>query len=72
MLEYAALVVSPRALPDGLILVFQHPANRLFELSLFVGSDCKKCEMNNESENESNSRKQKIEICASQIQFAIH
>jgi len=22
MLEYAALVVSPRALPDGLILVF--------------------------------------------------
>jgi len=25
MLEYAALVVSPRALPDGLILVFQHP-----------------------------------------------
>jgi len=26
MLEYAALVVSPRALPDGLILVFQHPA----------------------------------------------
>ncbi len=23
--EYAALVVSPRALPDGLILVFQHP-----------------------------------------------
>ncbi len=27
MLEYAALVVSPRALPDGLILVFQHPVN---------------------------------------------
>jgi hypothetical protein len=25
MLEYAALVVSPRALTDGLILVFQHP-----------------------------------------------
>jgi len=25
MLEYAALVVSPRALPDGLILVFQNP-----------------------------------------------
>jgi hypothetical protein len=25
MLEYAALVASPRALPDGLILVFQHP-----------------------------------------------
>jgi len=25
MLEYAALVVSPRALPDSLILVFQHP-----------------------------------------------
>jgi len=24
MLEYAALVVSPRALPDSLILVFQH------------------------------------------------
>jgi len=23
MLEYAALVASPRALPDGLILVFQ-------------------------------------------------
>jgi hypothetical protein len=28
MLEYAALVVSPRALPDGLILVFQHPVRR--------------------------------------------
>jgi len=28
MLEYAALVASPRALPDGLILVFQHPAKR--------------------------------------------
>jgi alpha-D-ribose 1-methylphosphonate 5-phosphate C-P lyase len=26
MLEYAALVASPRALPDGQILVFQHPA----------------------------------------------
>jgi len=26
MLEYAALVASPRALPDGLILVFQNPA----------------------------------------------
>jgi len=28
MLTYAlaALVASPRALPDGLILVFQHPA----------------------------------------------
>jgi hypothetical protein len=25
MLEYAALVASPGALPDGLILVFQHP-----------------------------------------------
>jgi hypothetical protein len=25
MLEYAALVASPRALPDGLIIVFQHP-----------------------------------------------
>jgi len=25
MLEYAGLVASPRALPDGLILVFQHP-----------------------------------------------
>jgi len=25
MLEYAALVVSSRALPAGLILVFQHP-----------------------------------------------
>jgi hypothetical protein len=25
MLEYAALVASPRALPDGMILVFQHP-----------------------------------------------
>jgi hypothetical protein len=25
MLEYAALVVSPRALPERLILVFQHP-----------------------------------------------
>jgi len=29
MLEYAALVASPRALPDGLILVFQHPVKRL-------------------------------------------
>jgi len=27
MLEYAALVVSPHALPDGLIFVFQHPVN---------------------------------------------
>jgi hypothetical protein len=26
MLEYAALVASPRALPDGLSFVFQHPA----------------------------------------------
>ena len=25
MLEYAALVASSRALPDGLILVFQYP-----------------------------------------------
>mgnify|MGYP006961681092 FL=1 len=31
MLEYAALVASMRALPDGLILVFQHPV-RHFEL----------------------------------------
>jgi hypothetical protein len=29
MLEYAALVASPRALSDGLILVFQHPANEM-------------------------------------------
>jgi len=29
MLEYAALVASPRALPDGLILVFQHPAKTM-------------------------------------------
>jgi hypothetical protein len=29
MLEYAALVASPRALPDGLILVFQHPVKRI-------------------------------------------
>jgi len=28
MLEYAALAASPRALPDSLILVFQHPAER--------------------------------------------
>jgi len=27
MLEYAAFVASPRALPDGLSFVFQHPAN---------------------------------------------
>jgi hypothetical protein len=27
MPEYAALVASPRALPDGLILVFQYPVN---------------------------------------------
>jgi len=25
MLDYAALAASPRALPGGLILVFQHP-----------------------------------------------
>jgi len=30
MFEYAALVASPRALPDGLILVFQHPVKALF------------------------------------------
>jgi len=30
MLEYAALAASPRALPDGLILVFQHPVKRMF------------------------------------------
>jgi phosphoserine phosphatase len=29
MLEYAVLVASPRALPDGLILVFQHPFKRI-------------------------------------------
>jgi hypothetical protein len=29
MLEYAALAASPRALPDGLILVFQHPVKRV-------------------------------------------
>jgi len=29
MPEYAALVASPRALPDGLILVFQHPVSGL-------------------------------------------
>jgi len=29
MLEYAALVAPPRALPDGLILVFQHPVKQL-------------------------------------------
>jgi hypothetical protein len=28
MLDYAAVVASPRALPDGLILVFQHPVKR--------------------------------------------
>jgi len=27
MLEYAALVASPGALPDGLILVFEHPVH---------------------------------------------
>jgi len=30
MLEYAALAASPRALPGGLILVFQHPVKRMF------------------------------------------
>ncbi len=37
MLEYAALVVSPRALPDGLILVFQHPARGRFLKNLAAG-----------------------------------
>jgi hypothetical protein len=32
MLEYAALVASPRALPDGLILVFQHPVGEYLEM----------------------------------------
>jgi hypothetical protein len=31
MLEYAALVASPRALPDGMILVFQHPVKPFFQ-----------------------------------------
>jgi len=31
MLEYAALVESPCALPDGLILVFQHPVRPAWE-----------------------------------------
>jgi len=35
MLEYAAIVVSPRALPDGLILVFQHPVNENQQTLLF-------------------------------------
>jgi len=35
MLEYAALVASPRALPDGLILVFQHPVKLIFEIFIF-------------------------------------
>jgi hypothetical protein len=30
MLEYDDLAASPRALPDGLILVFQHPVKRAF------------------------------------------
>jgi hypothetical protein len=33
---YAALVVSPRALPDGLILVFQHPVNALERIAMPV------------------------------------
>jgi len=40
MLEYAALVASPRALPDGLILVFQHPVSASETTSYsFAGSD---------------------------------
>jgi hypothetical protein len=35
MLECAALVASPRALPDGLILVFQHPVNSPWHETLF-------------------------------------
>ncbi len=35
MLEYAALVASPRALPDGLILVFQHPVSCVYYQSPF-------------------------------------
>ena len=33
MLEYAALVESPCALPDGLILVFQHPVRPAWEIN---------------------------------------
>jgi len=41
MPEYAELVVSPRALTDGLILVFQHPVNDLRSLTIFsrIGSN---------------------------------
>ena len=35
MFEYAALVVSPRALPDGLILVFQHPVKFRLQFAIF-------------------------------------
>jgi len=38
MLEYAALVASPRALPDGLILVFQHPVREQFRRVASDGS----------------------------------
>jgi len=33
-LIYAALVASPRALPDGLILVFQHPVKKRVHLRI--------------------------------------
>jgi len=39
MLEYAALVISPRALPDDLILVFQHPAKRPDSVSQASAND---------------------------------
>ena len=35
---YAALVASPRALPDGLILVFQHPVRRYRETSASISN----------------------------------
>jgi hypothetical protein len=39
MLEYAALVASPRALPDGMILVFQHPVKPIIRNgTIFVRS----------------------------------
>ena len=39
MPEYAALVASPRALPDGLILVFQHPVKGFLSLESAKGAD---------------------------------
>jgi hypothetical protein len=39
MSEYAALVASPRALPDGLIPVFQHPVLFILRSSISLHAE---------------------------------